>query len=128
MKLVKGWVPLQRKKDYFCSKTLIIGYKDQLNSRWYIMHFIHLNRFLSYSTCKAFCRGTSALKMKYILQKMLILKLIYLFSMSIDFFFFKEYTLHNIICKVWCPEWNWHAWDHLHGFCFSQLGNIWLCF
>ena len=44
MKLVKGWVPLWRKKDNICREKLVTGYKDQLNSLWHIMHFLRLNR------------------------------------------------------------------------------------
>lgn len=31
-------------KDYICREKLVIGYEDQLNRRWHIMHFLHLNR------------------------------------------------------------------------------------
>lgn len=34
----------EKERLYLLREKLVIGYKDQLNSLWHIMHFLHLNR------------------------------------------------------------------------------------
>lgn len=81
MKLVKGWVPWRRKKDYICREKLVIGYTDQLNSLWHITQFLHLNR-LCQTQHGGFLQAEECF-FTYIL-KISISRLKHLLSMSIN--------------------------------------------
>lgn len=101
-------------KDYICREKLVIGYKDQLNRLWHIMHFLHLNRLCQ--TQQGSFRQAEECFFRYTFKD---------FNIQAETPFIYKHkqksTALPTLWEAWHPEPGCRAPNHSHDICFVLI-------